>query len=191
MVKAYTDKQLLEKVKSLSNYIYIPSKYWILAVRSSADLPDEFDDKIYLFKGERFITVASCTTHSGTYGLLNFRKWNRKGAFVAKSDFWHYFLWKKGTHKGKMDALVQAKDIVGYRDNDKDLKSEEIGEEVKGLFGINFHKVSYDNLVNFVRKYNGRWSVGCVVVNDVEKYYEIMSYFDLQPRVTMCIINEF
>jgi len=191
MVKAYTDKQLLDKVKSLSNYIDIPSEYWILAVRSSADLPDEFDDKFYLFKGERFIMVATGTTHSGTYGLLNFKKWNRKGAFVTKSNFWHYYLWKKGTHKGRMDALGQAKDIVGYRDGDKDLKSEEIGEEVKGYFGINFHTVSYTKFKNYILKLIGRYSVGCHVINDVEKYYEMMSYFEHQYRVTLCLIDEF
>ena len=191
MVKAYTDKQLLDKVKSLDSYVDIPSDYWILAVRSSADLPDKFDDKFYLYKGEKFIMVATGTTHSGTYGLLNFRKWNRKGAFVTKSNFWQYFLWKKGSHKGKMDALVQAKEIIGYRDNDKDLKSEEIGEEVKGYFGINFHTVSYEKVVNFIRKLIGRWSVACFVINDVEKYYEMMSYFDTQHRVTLCLINEF
>lgn len=191
MVKSYTDKQLLDRVKSLDNYIDIPSEYWILGVRSSADLPDEFDDKFYLFKGEKFIMVTSGTTHSGTYGLLNFKLWNRKGVFVAKSDFWHYSVWKHGLHKGKMKCLVQAKDFVGYRDGDKDLKNEEIGEEVKGMFGINFHTVSYNKFVNFILKLIGRWGTACQVANNVEKYYDILDYLEGQSRVSYCLIKEF
>jgi hypothetical protein len=52
MVRNYTDKQLLDKVKSLSTFTHIPESLWVLGVRSTADMPDEFDDKFYIFRGE-------------------------------------------------------------------------------------------------------------------------------------------
>lgn len=191
MVRSYTDKELLDKVKSLDNFDGIPNDYWILGVRSKADLPDRFDDKFYLYRGEEFIMVATGSTNSGTYGLLNYKKWNSKGAFVAKSDFWHYDLWKGGWHKGKMKALVQANLIVGYRDGDEDDKNEELGKEVKGWFGINFHTVTYNKLTSFVRQYIGAWTVGCQVINNVSNYYKFLEYVYNQKTTTYCLINEF
>lgn len=191
MVKSYTDKQLLDRVKGLSNYIVIPSEYWILGVRSNEDVADKFDDKFYLFKGEEFIMVSSGTTNSGIYGLLNFKKWNREGVFVMKSDYWHYSIWQHGLHKRKMKALVQAREVVGYRDGNSNLKNEEIGNEVEGYFGINFHTVSYTKKNNHISTLIGKWSVGCQVVNNVGKYYEILDYLKNQNRITYCLINEF
>jgi len=52
MVRAYTDKELLQRVKELDSFKDIPSGYWLLGVRSSEDEPNRFDDKIYLFKGK-------------------------------------------------------------------------------------------------------------------------------------------
>jgi len=59
MVKKYTDKQLLDKVKSLESFEDYPKGYWILAVRSKDDIPNEFDDKFYIYKGTEFITVTT------------------------------------------------------------------------------------------------------------------------------------
>ena len=46
MVRAYTDKQLLEKVISLSTFNGIPKGYWLLGVRSNEDEPDKFRMRI-------------------------------------------------------------------------------------------------------------------------------------------------
>ncbi len=72
MVRAYTDKELLQRVKELDSFKDIPSGYWLLGVRSSEDEPNRFDDKIYLFKGEQFVDVTSCTTNPGTTVLRNY-----------------------------------------------------------------------------------------------------------------------
>lgn len=190
-VKSYTDKQLLDRVKSLKNFKEIPTNYWILGVRGVANSKDEFIDKFYLFNGEKFMMVASGTTRSGLYGLKNYKKWNREGTFVIKSDYWHYDLWKSGLHKGKMKALVQANDVVGYRDGDMDEYNEELGIESKGKFGINFHTVSYNKVTNYISKLIGQWSVGCQVINDVDKYYRIIEKVEEQKTITYCLINEF
>ena len=112
MVRAYTDKQLLDKVISLSTFNGIPKGYWLLGVRSNEDEPDKYDDKVYLYYGTKFIMVTSCTTNPGKYGLLNFKEWNSQGVAVIKSNMWHYDLWKPGIHKGKMKALVQNTNVA-------------------------------------------------------------------------------
>lgn len=195
MVREYTDKQLLDKVKSLPSFIYIPSGYWILGVRSKDDLPDRYDDKFYLFKGKNFILVTTGTTNPGTHGLLNFANWNSKGVAVVKADLWQYGLWMPGMHKGRMRALVQRSKVVYYRDNNKNLKSEEIGKEYKGFIGINFHGNTYNNNKTiFDRLFTwviGQWSVGCQVVNNMHKYYETIDKTENQKSITFVLVDEF
>jgi hypothetical protein len=72
MVRSYTSKQLLDKVKTLKSFVVIPSGYWILGVQSNEDAYDRFDDKFYLFKGEDFIMVTTGTTNAGSDGQQNF-----------------------------------------------------------------------------------------------------------------------
>lgn len=190
MVKNYRDDELLYLASNTDGFTSFPKENWLLIVRSKADKKDKFDDKVYQFKGLEFIDVATCTSNTGSYGLLNYKKWNRKGAFVIKSDLWQYDVWKNGRHRGKMDCLVQNKEIIGYRDGNLNMLSEEVGMLHKGFYGINFHTVSYTKVKNFILKYIGRWSVGCVVVNNVEKYYRILNRFKKQETVTMCMITE-
>lgn len=144
-VKNYTNKELLDRVKSLSNFKSIPKEYWIIGVRSEEDTPNTYDDKFYLFKGEEFIEVTTGTTNPGTPALLGgWRKIKAKGAFVLKSDYWHYSLWRGGLHKGKMKALVQVGTATGYRDNDDDKFSEEIGAMSEEK--MDWNKFSYKHI---------------------------------------------
>lgn len=190
-VKGYSDEQLLNKVKSLPNFTKIPSDYWILGVQSEEDEYNVFDDKFYVFKGEKFIMVTSGTTNPGEFGLLNYHKYGQNGTFVIKSDYWFYDLWKFGYHKGKMPALKQNKPIIGYRDSNRNKKSEEMGKPVEGFFGINFHTVDYALKAGFWRKLIGGYSTGCQVVNDVSDYIQILDLVKNQTSTTYCIINEF
>jgi hypothetical protein len=191
MVKSYTDKQLLERVKSLGNYIGIPTEHWILGVRSNEDTANSFDDKFYLFHGEEFIWVTSGTTNPGTPTLKQFEKVNKKGAAVLKSDQWYYDVWKFGKHNGKVDALLQLGAAVQvYRDTDKDDNSEEQGTLDTGYFGINFHSNTYD-LSKPSGTSIGWWSAGCQVVNNVTKYKEFIKLCKPQKFTSYCLINEF
>ena len=115
-VKRYTDKQLLNRVKSLPSFKKIPKGYWILGVRSNEDIPNMFDDKFYIYKDEKFIMVMSGTTNSGVYGMLNFDKWSRKGVAHIKADEWYYSVWKRGLHRGRMKALRQFGSFKVIRD---------------------------------------------------------------------------
>jgi hypothetical protein len=191
-VRSYKDKQLLDKVKSLSNYKEIPKGYWLLGVRSNEDTPNIFDDKIYLFKGEEFVLVTSATTNPGTPTLKQFEKVNKAGAAVLKSDVWYYNLWKYGRHNGKIEALLQIGNSVQvYRDKDKDSKAEEQGELQKGYFGINFHPNTYDIAADNTGATIGWFSAGCQVVNDMSKYREIIKLVKVEKFVSYCLIKEF
>ena len=191
MVRPYTDKQLLEKVKSLSSFTKIPSGYWLLGVRSQDDLPNRFDDKIYLFKGEEFVLVTSATTNAGTPTLRQFEKVNKDGAAVLKADEWYYNVWKYGKHNGKVEALLQlGNKVTVYRDTDKDDKSEEQGKLQSGYFGINFHPNTYD-LTKPSGTNIGWWSAGCQVVNNIPNYKLMIGLLKREKLVTYCLINEF
>lgn len=191
MVRPYTDKQLLEKVKSLSSFKNIPSGYWLLGVRSQDDLPNRFDDKIYLFKGEEFVLVTSATTNAGTPTLRQFEKVNKDGAAVLKADEWYYNVWKYGKHNGKVEALLQlGNKVTVYRDTDKDDKSEEQGKLQSGYFGINFHPNTYD-LSKPSGTNIGWWSAGCQVVNNIPNYKLMIGLLKREKLVTYCLINEF
>jgi len=190
-VRAFTDKELLARVKELKSFKEIPKGYWLLGVRSNEDTPNKFDDKIYLFKGEEFIIVASATTNPGTPTLKQFEKVNKAGAGVLKSDVWYYNLWKYGKHNGKVGALLQIGNTVQvYRDTDKDEKAEEQGDLQTGYFGINFHPNTYD-LSEPSGTNIGWWSAGCQVVNDVNKYKIMIKLLKTEKSVSYCLLKEF
>lgn len=194
-VKSYTDKQLLDRAKSLPSFKGFPPLYWLMGVRSNEDAPDEFDDKFYLFKGEEFIMVTSGTTNPGVKGLMNFIEYNKDGCAVIKADEWYHNLWRNGIHRGKMKALVQYSDVLYYRDNNKNKKSEQIGKLYKGKIGINFHTCTYNTNSNFLKKFVSRligpWSLGCQVPNVAQDYYQIIEKVSTQLIVSYCLLNEF
>ena len=191
-MRGYKDKELLDKVKSLPSFKGIPEGYWLLGVRSLADLPNKFDDKIYLFKGEKFIKVVSATTNPGLPSLKGgFLKYNSLGSAVVKSEEWYYDVWAYGLHNSKMKALKQVGNFLVYRDGDKDGNAEEIGRPYEGKFGINFHTISYNLDVDKIGINIGEWSHGCQVVNDVQKYVEIIDLVKDQKRISYCLIKEF
>lgn len=190
-VRGYKTHELLNKVSKLDSFKGIPPGYWILGVQSNEDTYNRFDDKFYVFKGRKFITVVTGTTNAGTTGLKNYEKYNKNGVLVVKTNEWYHGLWKFGYHRGKMPALKQVRPIKYYRDWNKNERIEEVGELKEGLKGINFHTVLYQRNLSFIRKLIGGWSVGCQVVNNVGRYYEILNKLKHQDYVTYCLIKEF
>jgi hypothetical protein len=191
MVRQYTDKQLLARVKELDSFKNIPAGYWLLGVRSLDDIPNTFDDKIYLFKGEEFVLVTSATTNPGTNTLKQFEKVNKDGAAVLKADQWYYNVWKYGKHNGKVEALLQLGNKVQvYRDTDRDSQSEEQGALQSGYFGINFHPNTYD-LSKGSGTNIGWWSAGCQVVNNIPNYKMMIKLLKNEKFVTYCLVDEF
>ncbi len=195
MEKKYTDRELLDKVKSLPSFKYIPTDYWVLAVRSKLDLFDQFDDKLYLFKGEVCELVTSCTTNPGGPVLTGgWKKYTKNGAAIIKSNEVYYGVYKYGLHNGKMPALRQQRDMKYYRDGDNDRLVEEEGEVFVDNYSTNLHFNSYkvfDRVKNIVSSLIGAWSAGCVVINVEDKYEEIINKCKSQNSVTLVLLKEF
>lgn len=194
MVRKYTDKELLDKVSELSNFRGYPEGYWLLGVRSKDDLTDVFDDKIYVYKGTDFKAMLVSTTNPGAVYLKGgFKKYSDKGVAVLKSDMWHHECWKFGLHRGKMEALRQAKSMPYYRDGNLNGKSEEIGEIYTNIIGLNFHGSTYRRGADLTRDEIGFWSAGCQVASSNLVYREVIKMLkeSKQKRFTYCLINEF
>ena len=201
-VKTYTDKQLLDKVKSLPGYKKIPKQRWILGVRSNEDVYNSYDDKFYEFEGEKFIRVLTGTTNAGA-GVLRggFAKYNKKGCAVLKAEEWYYNVWSYGLHRGKMPSLRQVGTKVKvHRDGNRNNKSEELGEYELGWYGINYHTNTYNFSSASLKVVNwliGYWSAGCQVINSRKKYLEQINYYKdafekgKQIMVSYCLIDEF
>jgi hypothetical protein len=191
-VKNYTSEQLLARVRSVQNFNKIPSDYWILGIRSEEDTENVFDDKFYLFFGQKFIAVMSGTTNPGGSVLRGgFLKYNKAGAFILKSEMWHYDMWKPGKHKKVLDALIQNTPVIGFRDGNKNGKTEEIGSVVSGMFGINFHLNNYDIFSKARSWFIGGWSAGCMVTNDADKYRQVLECTKNQKTISYCLLKEF
>lgn len=191
-VRGYTDKELLNKVKSLPSFKYIPEGFWVLGIRSNEDTYDVFDDKFYVFKGEKFKDVMTGTTNTGGYGLNSYDKWSDKGAAQIKADEWYYNVWERGKHKGKVEALKQVGAFKVIRDNNKNQKSGDIDSWTweKGK-GLNFHPNTYNLLQKVKRWVIGKWSIGCQVPNDIPKYKKFIEGTRPQNTFTYCLVDEF
>lgn len=197
-VRKYTTEQLLERMRQLPSFTHLPMTPHIIAVRSTEDHADVYDDKLYFFMGSTFISVMTCTTNSGTYGQRNFHRWNRKGVAVVKSDEIYYYAFEKSDgksvrhHNGKMECLRQVEPLKYYRDNNNNDRIDEIGPVYLGNYSTNIHANSYKHRTGLWSWLIGRWSVGCVVVNDLWKYYNVLlSRIPLKVRVTLTVLKEF
>lgn len=197
MVKKYTDIQILNRIKSLPSFKRFPIGYYIVGIQSVEDQFNVFDDKFYLFYGsgpnlndQKFIVVTSGTTNAGKNGLLKYETYNPEGVAVIKTNEWYYDVWKFGLHRGKMEALKQVRPFLISRDGDKDTKVEE-GNAIPVICGINFHANTYDLTNEEIKQIIGPWSLGCQVVNNTQKYNQIIEAVKPQKIVTYCLIKEF
>lgn len=193
MVRMYTDEQLLTRVKQIKSYKQLPAGRWILGVRSNEDQPNKFDDKFYVFDQDKFVMVMSGTTNPGVTILRRFEKFNSQGAAILKADQWYYDVWHYGLHRGKIPGLLQrGGKVIVYRDGDKDNKSEEIGPEQPGWYGINFHLNSHNINTKISGDEINGWSAGCQVPNSPAKYKQLLDWFKTNQRVvSYCLLNEF
>jgi len=78
--------------------------------------------------------------------------------------------YKLGLHRGKYEALVQAKPVKVYRDNDKDSVYDMLPSSIDtGFFGINIHKAGHDST------WVDDWSAGCQVFKRAADFEAFMS----------------
>ena len=158
----------------------------MIGIRSTADKPNEFDDKFYLYIGNGQMFEYTGTTNPGTSWLL---KWmNSKGTAVLASDKQYTDTWKLGLHKGA-EAMVQAKTVCVYRDTNKNLKSEEIGVPEWGWFAINIHHANATAISTVINL----WSAGCQVFNNPVQHADLINKFKLSGKKTLTysLLREF
>lgn len=157
----------------------------LVGVRSKANEKNKFDDHIYLFNGP-LMQVFTCTTNPGTHWLKNLM--NPKGCAVLKPGQ-YVDSWKLGMHQGKYKALVQAKPITVYRDNNKNDLAEELGKEDTGLFGINIHHANSSAVSSIIDK----WSAGCQVLNDPKQFATLLTACENSGKsaFTYTLLREF
>jgi hypothetical protein len=179
-VKSYTDQQILDRCASLPSFKGFPTTYWACAVRSVEDANDQFDDKVYLFRGEKFVMVQSCTTNKGN-----------KGTGVVCADEWNYGCYQVGKHKGKTLAGVQILGMKYQRDFTVDGQTNPTTEIMHDIRGFNFHAADHDLTKKIVKVNIGGWSEGCIVMNDIPKFVKMMEYFKTQKVFSVIILNEF
>lgn len=136
----------------------------IFVFRKNRVFTNRFDDKIYwLWKDKENqwqLRKADVTSKAGLYYVKN--PLSKKGVAILKSGFLKNSH-QLGLHQGKYTALVQAKPLQIYRDNDKDdwadYKPESIEED---YFGINIHRAN----MAWKSKTVDKWSAGCQVFAD-------------------------
>lgn len=160
----YSTKQISDRLRQLG--FAMPTGVHLIGVRSKADKPNEFDDQFYFYCNGRHETLVmpfTGTTNPGSHWLTNLL--NPNGAFILKPGQ-YLDCWTLGKHKGAYDAWVQAKPVAGYRDSNKDGKSDAVGRIYIGMFGINIHRASPNRVSRFIDK----WSAGCQVFNDPVQY---------------------
>lgn len=196
-VKPYTDRQLLERVESIGGHVPNVGKYLIVGVQSMEDAPNLFDDKFYVFDGNKFKQVSSGTTNAGKTALLHFDEYNLPGAAVWKTDEFYLDLFSPGYHKasrsdGGMRALRQRKPIKYFRDNDKDHKAEQIGSLNEGIIYANMHGIDYDPYSVKIKELINGWSFSCQVWNNMTDYrHMIKATWKRRRFIDYALLREF
>lgn len=156
--------------RSNANY---PINLNIWGIRSNDERTEYFNDVILIFydtpNGEWILNIYEATTDPSKSYLLN--PMNSKGCAVLLTGY-HKGLWKLGLHRGKYEALVQAKPCEIYRDNDKDdyISFHDDMKIETGMFGINFHRASANQKSDEI----GLYSAGCQVIKNANEFADIM-----------------
>lgn len=193
-VKSYTDKQILDKVKSLSSYKRTLGIPLLVGVQSLEDAYDEFDDKFYLFdENDKFVMVTSGTTNAGATGLRDFLKWSPKGTGIWKTNQFYKKCFKYGLTKGQ-ECLRLDTQILHYRDNNKNQKIDETGMVYESNTLAHFHGIDFDKPLNIskkVAKRIGGYSVMCMVANVQQDYAKIINFVKPFEYVDYALIKEF
>ena len=190
----YSAEHLVAKAKQVEDYKSIPEEYWICCIRvNEADQkPNEFNDTLHLMKGEQLVMTTTCTTTPGLPALRGgFKKYNKAGAAVVKSDIWMNEAFAPGLHNSRMKALRQVKDIFAHRDNDMDDIAEELGVAKKGMWHTNIHAATYDFLSKLRKLFIKGWSYGCIVCNYMPEYKKMIELTEKQKTISVVVLNEF
>ena len=181
-MKKYTIEELKAQFQK-HNYEWLP--FHFVGIRSTANLPNQFDDLFGMVYGDK-VEWFTCTTNPGTHWLKNLL--NPKGTALLKANQYKD-TWSIGMHQGKYKAFCQAKPVEVFRDKNLDDKAEETATIDKGLFGINIHRANE----KFTSKLIDKWSAGCQVLNNPADFAKILFAAEStkQKFFTYTLLKEF
>ena len=181
-MKKYTVEELKAQFQK-HNYEWLP--FHFVGIRSTANLPNQFDDLFGVVMGDK-VEWFTCTTNPGTHWLKNLL--NPKGTALLKANQ-YVDTWKLGLHQGKYEAFVQAQAVEVFRDKDLDDVAEETATVDKGFFGINIHRANE----KFTSKLIDKWSAGCQVLNNPADFAKVLftAKNTKQKTFTYTLLKEF
>jgi hypothetical protein len=157
----------------------------LIGFRSSNREAGVFDDYLFMiFRDNNLNWVIKqypITTDPGLYYLHNPMRVQGTAILYPKQ---HLASFKLGKHKGRYEALIQAKPLTVYRDNNKDDVLDYVAPE-EGWQYINFHKKSrgWDSLII------GKSSAGCQVFQFDKDFYEFMKIVKLSMSLYGSLIS--
>ena len=180
-------KYTIEELKSqflLNKHTWFTDINFV-GIRSTANLPNQFDDLFGIIDKDT-IEWFTCTTNAGTHWLKNLL--NSKGTALLKPAQ-YVDTWKIGMHQGKYEAFCQVKPVTVYRDKNFNDKAEESLVTDTGLFGINIHRASEKSISSIVDK----WSAGCQVLNNPIDFSKVLAAAkkSKKPAFTYTLLKEF
>lgn len=143
----------------------------IVGLRSENTTPNSFDDQLWVFwkwENKWSLKKYKITTDPGLTHLTSPE--NKHGTAILKEGQYRGSH-RLGKHRGKYEALVQAKPVTVIRDFNRDsVLDYASGKEQTGIFGINIHRATAQGESTFVNK----WSAGCQVFARSAEYDEFM-----------------
>lgn len=182
------DINLLQAVIAKKKYQWFNDKPNIIAVRTNLQIPDVFNDPIFIAyknKGVDTLFTGMITTEPG----ITYQKklLNPKGCWVMMPAQM-IDAYSPGFHQGKPDhrCLRSTGKIFGLREDDQDSiilnDKDAVAQWVDGTtVGANIHGANKAGITAKV----GPWSAGCQVYNDWKKKEEMMDIVQkLYPRLT-------
>lgn len=182
-MRSYTYQELQDRFKVLG---FQWPKFHLVGIRSKEDKPNYFDDLFYLIDDGN-ITQFKGTTNPGDDVLLAPK--NSKGAAILEADKQYIDTWKPGIVGTRHEQFLQVKPITVFRDNNKDLKSDENGPKDTGYFGINIHRY---NATQTFDKIDGA-SEGCQVFWNPVEFNNFLAIFKSTKLdfLTYTLLREF
>lgn len=171
-----------------------PFQLNIVGVRANTNVPDKFDDIIYVFykddKGKWVGKAYPATTDTGTYWLKNPMR-SEGSALLKEGQYVNTY--KRGMHRGKYLALTQKLGkVTVYRDYNRDAVLDfNNGKEQTGDFGINIHRANRVGNTETI----GKNSAGCQVFQNADDFAEFMAMTKKQAdlygnKFTYTLIDE-
>lgn len=163
----------------------------LIAIRSADTNANTFNDLLcvaYKVDGQWQLKKYPITTDPGQY--YREHPMNVKGTAIMVPGQ-HSGGFKLGLRKGRFPALIQARALPVWRDNNRDQQLDMTGKVDRGWHAIQVHHAREGGTSTIV----GKWSAGCQVLANADDHVELISLCQMQipywgDRYTWTLLNE-